>query len=469
MPRPAFVLASVLMLLVCRTSVAASPTTLPADAPVANIAAMLAIESPADGQVLTVQSFATADGGGGGRFRYAAASTQPHDGGVVVAAGAPDPNDHLIEYLNWKSSAVAGRWIRIVPDSARVNARWFGAVGDGTRDDTAALNKAAAYFYTRKSHGTLYIPAGRYYVAGMLSLYPRVDFTGDGIGQTIIERRNPDNYLLGSGPGGTLEVSISRITFDNPQRLLLYRHISNISFSDVEFLSGMVRFENSEHIRIDHCVFRNNIGKAAYASSECRYVSITNNLIRDPAYGGLNLSGHSYCVVANNQILKETLTPSAPGYGGIRLPNSARFNTVTGNVVRNYPRGIFVLSGSTYNTISGNVVDGAALQGILVESDHNTFAQNILTHPGAECIRINGASDCVIVANQLSTTQPTVPALRLTGAGSMAASGNQLLNNLFEAPLGLNISPEDAARNVLSGNAPVTRKTPATVAPSAED
>jgi parallel beta-helix repeat protein len=455
--------------MVCRSVGAASPTTLPADAVVANVAAMLAIQSPRDGQTLAVDCFAADNDGGGGRFRYVAASTQPHDGGVVVAPGGPDPKERLVEYLNWKSSAPPGRWIRIVSDPARINARWFGAIGDGRHDDTAPLNKAAQYFFARKAHGTLYLPAGRYYVAGMLSVYPGVDLTGDGIGQTILERRNSDNYLLGGGPGGALDVRISRITFDNPQRLLLYRHISNISFSDVEFLSGIVRFENSEHIRIDHCVFRNNIGKAAYASSECQYVSITNNIIRDPAYGGLNLSGHAYCIVANNQILKERLTPNAPGYGGIRLPNSARFNTVTGNVIRNYPRGIFVLSGSTYNTISGNVVGGASLQGILVESDHNTFAQNIITNPGAECIRINGASDCLIVANQLSTTQPTVPALRLTGAGSTSASGNQLLNNLFESPLGLAISPEDAARNLLTGNAPVTRKTPTTLPVAGDD
>jgi parallel beta-helix repeat protein len=226
----------------------------------------------------------------------------------------------------------------------------------------------------------------------------------------------------------------------------------------------MVRFEQSSYIQIDRCLFRDNIGKAAYASADCQYVSITNNIIRNTAYGGLNLSGHTHSLVANNMIIKDALSQGVPGYGGIRLPNSAQFNTVSGNVVQNYPRGIFVLSGSSYNTIVANVVNSTASQGVLIESDRNVVSQNVVVNPGAEGIRLNGANGCVVSANQISTTRPSIPALSLTPP----SENNQLLNNLIDGPVGVAIAPGNAERNVVSGNATVKPPIMPTTQPAAE-
>jgi len=229
---------------------------------------------------------------------------------------------------------------------------------------------------------------------------------------------------------------------------VLCHGVSEISFRNVEFLNGIVRFERSEYITIDSCTFRGNTGKAAYASSECSFVRITNNTIRNTELGGLNLSGHKYSVVANNILVKDELVEGVKGYGGIRLPNGAQFNTVTGNVIRNFPRGIFVLSGSQHNTIVGNVVDGAEHQGVLVQSDHNTLANNIIAGARAEAMRLDRAQACLVVGNRLAATHAERPALSLTSH----SRGNRVLHNILKAPLGLVADEAHQKANVLRGN-----------------
>jgi len=67
-----------------------------------------------------------ADGdGGGGRFYWDSTSTTADDNGIVKA---PD------------SAPGTGRWIRLYDDT--FNVKWFGAVGDGSTDDTTEFNNA---------------------------------------------------------------------------------------------------------------------------------------------------------------------------------------------------------------------------------------------------------------------------------------------------------------------------------------
>lgn len=92
---------------------------------VATRAAMkaLTVADFSDGEVVETLACTTAGDGGGGVFRYTAASSATDDGGITVA-----PNSG------------SGRWIRIF--SGPVNVRWFGAVGDGSSDDTTSIQKA---------------------------------------------------------------------------------------------------------------------------------------------------------------------------------------------------------------------------------------------------------------------------------------------------------------------------------------
>jgi len=417
-----------------------------------SVHALTGLPEAQEGQVVQIRGFLAPGDGGGGLFRFDADSTFPHDGGRVVAPGAPDPGEDLLAYLRWEGAPRQGRWLRVA-EPGLANARWFGARGDGEQDDGPALVRAALSVCKAGRRSVLFIPQGTYYIPLRLPVYRGVDVRGEGPGRTVLERRDDSGYLvaaghLGAGHRGKLGVTISDLTLDNALRLVLCNGVSEISFRNVEFLNGFVRFERSEYITIDGCTFRGNTGKAAYASSECSFVRITKNTIRNTELGGLNLSGHRYSVVANNIIVKDKLVEGTKGYGGVRLPNGAELNTVTGNVIRNFPRGIFVLSGSQHNTIVGNVVDGTSYQGVLVQSDHNTLANNVIAGARAEAMRLDRAHACLVMGNQLSATHADHPALTLTSH----SRGNRVLHNILKAPLGLVVDEAHQKANVLRGN-----------------
>jgi len=80
------------------------------------------------------------------------------------------------------------------PMSEWVNIKIFGAKGDGTTDDTAALQKAI------DAHRVLYLPAGFYMVSDTLKLRPDTVLVGlhPAITQLVIPDSNPQH--MGAGP-----------------------------------------------------------------------------------------------------------------------------------------------------------------------------------------------------------------------------------------------------------------------------
>jgi len=107
--------------------------------------------------------YAITDAGREGLFRYDPADTSSSDneGTVLVAVDGK-------------------RYKRIY--SGAINASWFGAKGDGTRDDTSALQAAI-----NAGPGTIFLPRGTYRITVPLSLHGRhVLITGEGIDVTSI-------------------------------------------------------------------------------------------------------------------------------------------------------------------------------------------------------------------------------------------------------------------------------------------
>ena len=89
-----------------------------------NIAALRAVVPAADGADILVQDYFAPGSGGGGVFRWSAASVAADNGGTVIL-----PTGH----------SGAGRWLRIIDDDMPWNVMWFGAKGDNASDDRAAI------------------------------------------------------------------------------------------------------------------------------------------------------------------------------------------------------------------------------------------------------------------------------------------------------------------------------------------
>jgi Pectate lyase superfamily protein len=106
--------------------------------------------------VVIAKGCVTPGDNGGGLFYWTSSITEPDNGGTVIAPklplcnNPPPPNN--------------GRWIRIY--DGPVDVRWFGARGDGSTDDTIAIQLALDH--VRIKGGTLYLPPGRYIITSTL-------------------------------------------------------------------------------------------------------------------------------------------------------------------------------------------------------------------------------------------------------------------------------------------------------------
>ncbi|MGN6639741.1 MAG: glycosyl hydrolase family 28-related protein [Mucilaginibacter sp.] len=102
-------------------------------------------------QIAQLTGYNVPGDGGGGTFYWAASITGLDNGGTII-----------------QSTAASGSWIRIY--SGPINVRWFGALGNGTTDDTAAINKALS---AATSGEVIFGYGGTYVATGSLNLnYP---------------------------------------------------------------------------------------------------------------------------------------------------------------------------------------------------------------------------------------------------------------------------------------------------------
>lgn len=81
--------------------------------------------------------------GGGGVFYWNGSSSAVHNGATII-----------------QPASGTGRWLRVY-DGA-VSVKWFGAVGNGVANDTAAIQAAIDFVKALPTGGSVYVPAGTY-------------------------------------------------------------------------------------------------------------------------------------------------------------------------------------------------------------------------------------------------------------------------------------------------------------------
>ena len=182
---PEFMVPIELGLLPAPTGVTVAPTIPAAGASVPTIAALRALAAGQAGAVL-VQGHA-ASGDGGDRWVYwNALSTATDDGATVLAPAG---------------STGAGRWVAALGARPTLNVRWFGALGDGSTDDTAAFLAAMTAAAARGIAVT--VPIGRYPVSLAITDLD-VWLIGEG---TLIHRLASSVLTVTRTPGPAIPVS----------------------------------------------------------------------------------------------------------------------------------------------------------------------------------------------------------------------------------------------------------------------
>lgn len=174
--------------------------------------------------------------------------------------------------------ASVGYWVRYIHPGTPITPQMFGAIGDGTTDDTLALEGALAYVSSIRTE--LYIPAGKYKFTNTLTASSGVTLRGAGTGRdgtsaattlfysgsgTAIQKSGTNavfNFCLkdltllgtdGSGGVGLLMDSFQYSTLDNVQ-FQLFRNVGDtgIGISMVNS-NGNCAFNNFYAVRIEDC------------------------------------------------------------------------------------------------------------------------------------------------------------------------------------------------------------------------
>lgn len=156
----------------------------------ATLSALTTANGLTDNAVYVVAGATAAGDGGAGMFRYVSGSVTTVDNGMVL-------------------TAVGGRLFRLA--SGVIEAKWYGAKGDGVTNDTAALNAWLAYLVANGAEGLL--NNGNYITTSKLIIdessvtteeLTRVTITGEGDGNTAIQSNHPGRcieYKGGTGGG----------------------------------------------------------------------------------------------------------------------------------------------------------------------------------------------------------------------------------------------------------------------------
>jgi hypothetical protein len=255
-----------------------------------------------------------------------------------------------------------------------VNVLDYGAVGDGTHDDTAAIRKA---LNAVPSHGALYLPAGSYLVD--------TTTTGAYAGGTIHYAFAMKSNLTVFGNRAVMKAKSSTTARAPIETAIFYsnQHLTDVTIRDVTFdmngannsvrglnlVQAAIMFSGDggrcDDCLIEHNQFLNSVGSSVLVMSQSNTSGAPmgqRNTVRDNYFfhtnAYLTVTDHStiYCrvddsVFDNNTFVFSSIRTDSIGVAMDCQGKNLRF---TKNLVKNYATGIQIAG--SYTSPSSNIV-----------------------------------------------------------------------------------------------------------------
>jgi hypothetical protein len=153
-----------------------------------------------------------------------------------------------------------------------INIRDFGAVGDNTTDDTAAINRAIQQTYKStvspsepRARRTIFFPGGSYLISSPILVPPYARLVGDGMNSVII-RQSQGNQSVANVCDSSFQTgtSIGSGSTIFPQDI----EITGIQFlnSNTSPSRALFQLDSASNVRIQSCKFRANADPGFYTN-----------------------------------------------------------------------------------------------------------------------------------------------------------------------------------------------------------
>lgn len=368
-----------------------------------------------------------ADGGGGWYALDDADTSSLDNGGTVIVA------------------ADGGRWK--LCESGVVSVKQFGAVGDGTTDDTSSIQAAVAALSGKR----LFFPKG-VYMAVSVTIHTSIEWEGEGEESVIRQKEGSNRNFIQVGGTGT-QASFFDLTIDQNSSQQTYGqgkfalnctavgegtsrpallhaervHMTNTCEGAIRFLGDRTE-ANREMLRVVRCRFTNGsesrsipayntftlyIADAATAAIEAchfeHHPSETGEGIPAISVAGTNVSSVQYSklTIVNNYFSGYGRYTNGSGIGVIDLYVWAQNVTVTGNRLENsHVAPIRGKVNADNVVVTGNIIDGvtqhipASASGIslvpatvLPVAGRYVISDNIIKGSGYRGIEITGTAE----------------------------------------------------------------------------
>lgn len=370
-------------------------------------------------QALVAGYYAPGDGGGG-QFYYDAGASDADNAGTIIAP-----------------TAGSGRWKRIY--SGAVNVMWFGAKGDGTTDDTAAVQAAL----TAATVGsTVTLPTGTYAISSTLTIAKRLNLVGPG---TLVESTilAPMLDIVAAGTGSL----VTGLRFTGIET-------SGTFPGDTTALDrAAIRVVAADDVRVDGVsITAKSCGVRFVSSSNRGTVQNSQFLgfITGALAGSNNASAFSYSGGVDGRILNVTARNCGSGalvqMGGTRI-------TIAGlHAVGLWDNGVYISSG-----------DRCVVTGCTIDSVQAATGSGIKTRGSGHVVSGN-TINVSAVGISLTGNGVTPDAEGANGYGTIAIGNTIDTTSLIGVLIGIQdgLYPRDfiVSRNVLRNNTGTTTNAP---------
>lgn len=386
-----------------------------------------------------------------------AKSTLTVKGDLPVATGsglidrlAAGTNGQLLTVDSGTTSGL--RWA----NAPAVSVKDYGATGNGSTDDTAAIQ--AAVNATASAKGSLYFPAGTYLVGTAISIPANINLFGQGY-DSHLTRTTTGNVFSIIGTSGTLisNVHITELRFSGPST-----QASSVS-------GNGIYIDYTSYITVENCFFTGfgltNSNDGGISGIRSSYISVIGNNFRlntnGLCFGTPNSTiGTDHSLIAHNICLSNW-------EDGLHTQQCS-YITMANNICGNNGQvsdgaGIDVLRDS-YDTMEGNLCFSNGGNGIEVGSGTSAdtghvISNNINYQNGGNGISVaNLSTKCAITSNNCSGNIGHGINISPSGTASATIESMVVTNNQAQGNggNGINISNPTASSivryAVVSGN-----------------